>query len=128
MHGQIMVATSIIGGMPVLQGLGVMLTLRRLRIWRGNPPVLSRRISIVHWWIPLLANVLIALFMLWALPSAFGFNLHGFLRSAPDWGSLAVFSGVFALGWGIIRSKWVASALRRGSACLKERDVASVEG
>lgn len=89
--------------------VGTFLLLGRWR--RGNMPARTRRIWVVKWWLPLVGHLLIAFLMLWLLPQAVGVGPRGIIASAPDWGSLGVGTGIFALVWGMTRSVIVGRRL-----------------
>ncbi len=65
-----------------------------------------------HLALPTVACVGIATGLLVVLPRIFDMTLTGLFLFVPDAGSLAVASGAFAIGWGLVRTYLLASAFR----------------
>ncbi|HLG71883.1 MAG TPA: serine hydrolase domain-containing protein [Chloroflexota bacterium] len=97
---------------PLLQLLGIAMTIRRLRHWRQNPhsrPTASRKWAL-HVGLPLAPNAMLAGCAGWLATS----DLRGFLfLFGPDFSWTAVISGGFAGVWLLIRTGLVLWALRR---------------
>jgi len=96
---------------PILQVIGVALTLRRLGRWRADPA--SRpsgsRLWGQHILLPLVPNLLAALMLVPMLS-----KLRGFMKLfAPDYSWIAMVCGSFALVWSLLRTGLVLRALRK---------------
>ena len=62
--------------------------------------------------LPLIWNAAIAYVLLMTLPKAFGVDISTMILLQPDVSWVAVISGVFAIGWGIISTGIGISMLR----------------
>ena len=99
---------------PVLQILGVFLTLRGVRRWRREPnrrpgPV---RTAIFHILIPILLNLIVVIL---ALTLLFSFPLGFLLLYIPDLAWLFLICGGFALVWIFMRTALILFTLRKPS-------------
>jgi CubicO group peptidase (beta-lactamase class C family) len=98
--------------LPFVQGISLWRELRLLRKWHvGTPPPGTLRDWVRYWGLPLLAYAIVAGVTLWLLPSTFDLTLWRLMVFVPDYGTLAIFSGVFALVWGMFRSVLVGRLL-----------------
>jgi hypothetical protein len=99
---------------PVLQGAGVLATLRRLCRWRLEPerrPSGGRMLR-RHILLPLVPNLLVAASLIPMLGKR-----RGYLRLyMPDFAWIARVCGSFALVWSLLRTGLVLQALRRTAA------------
>jgi CubicO group peptidase (beta-lactamase class C family) len=99
---------------PALQIAGVVATLRLLRRWRLDP---ERRPSGGRAWglhilLPLIPNLLVAASLIPMLGKR-----RGYLRLyMPDFASIAMVCGSFALVWSFLRTELVFGALRKASS------------
>jgi len=98
---------------PLLHFLAVVMTLRRVRSWRGGAP-LSPQTQIARYVaLPLIWNAAIAYVLLVTLPKAFEVDISTMLLIQPDVSWVAVASGVFAIVWGLLRTGIVVSTIRQ---------------
>ncbi len=96
---------------PLLQVVGVVLTLRSLRRWRQDP--LSQPEGVRKWGLhvalPLVLNGLVMLLLIPLLGP-----MRGFWRLfMPDYSTVAMVSGGIAGAWGIVRTGLVLRALQK---------------
>jgi CubicO group peptidase (beta-lactamase class C family) len=103
MHGMALI--------PLMQAVGVLLTLKRLRNWRTDP---SSRPSRGHMWrqhilLPLVPNLLLSLTLVPMLS-----KMRGWMGLfMPDFSWIAYINGSFAAIWTFLRTGLVIRALRR---------------
>lgn len=89
---------------PILHIFAVLATTRRIRSWRKSAQF-SRQVQIARYIaLPLVWNVIIAYVLLVILPSTFGANIPTMILFQPDVGWVAVFSGIFAIVWGLLQT------------------------
>jgi CubicO group peptidase (beta-lactamase class C family) len=108
-----LIVHSVVVGIVVLQIIGMTWSVVLLRRWRDQP---QRRPSgwLGKGWhiaLPLVLNLLWALFILVGLPRIFA-PLPALTLGIPDLGYMLVASGLAALGWGILRTALAYFALR----------------
>ncbi len=90
-------------------------TLRRF-VRRARGGAVTGWLSMLrHIVLPLALYLLLALTFLLGVPTLFGWSWALLLLTLPDVGTVALVSGVLALGWAIIRSGVALAALRRRS-------------
>jgi CubicO group peptidase (beta-lactamase class C family) len=99
---------------PLLHFISVVMTLRRVRSWRGGAP-LSPQTQIARYVaLPLIWNAAIAYVLLVTLPKAFEVDISTMILLQPDVSWVAVISGVFAIVWGLVRTGIVVAGLNKG--------------
>ncbi len=99
---------------PILQIVGVILTLRHVRRWRQNPdgrPSGMRKWGL-HFLLPLIPNFVLSALPLTLLASG-GSTTRFMLLFVPDLAWISLICGGFAFFWMFLRSGLVLSALRR---------------
>jgi CubicO group peptidase (beta-lactamase class C family) len=97
---------------PLLQIVGVVITLRRLRCWRQNQALHPScgRVCGQHILLPLIPNLSLAAILAYLRYS----GLLRFMRLyMPDLSWIAMISGSFALAWSFLRTVLVLRALRK---------------
>lgn len=106
---------------PFLQCLGLLMTLKRLRKWRSSaPPAFTRFRWMVHWVLPLLGHVFVAVFVFLILPSGMDATLGIVYVFAPDLALQIICIGGFALVWGTVRTFLVGKVLLREHPTLTQ--------
>ena len=98
---------------PILHLMGILATIRGIRIMRRNAQIPSRTQNTLHIALPLIWNAIIAYMLLVTLPGAFGSTMPVILLFQPDVGWVAMISGTVAIVWGLLRTGIMISALRR---------------
>jgi hypothetical protein len=100
---------------PLLQIVGVVVTLRRLRHWRRNPQCRPTRGRM--WWLhillPLVPNLFLAVIPVYLLVSGL---IRFTLLFAPDFSWIALICGGFAGIWSFLRTGLVLRTLRKTRA------------
>jgi CubicO group peptidase (beta-lactamase class C family) len=98
---------------PLLHIIVILVTLRRIRVWRNSMRLPTQMQVALDIALPLIWNAAIAYVLLVTLPSAFGARMSVILLFQPDVGWVALISGVFAVVWGLLRTSIVISTLRQ---------------
>ena len=98
---------------PLLHIIAVLATPRRIRFWQRSTQLPTQMQVARYIALPLIWNAAIAYILLVILPSAFGAKMSVILLFQPDFGWVAVISGVFAVVWGLLRTGIVISTLRQ---------------
>jgi CubicO group peptidase (beta-lactamase class C family) len=109
----------VILGITVLMVIGMIRSIVVLRRWRTQPGRRphGRRGIIWHVVVPLVLHLGLALLFLVGLPQLlFQSSLPPFFLWLPDFGYTLLVSGVFALGWGILRTVLAVLVLRKPGA------------
>lgn len=101
---------------PLLQIIGVVVTLRQLRRWRLDPERRPRggRKWGLHILLPLIPNLLVALTLIPILGKTRGY----LMLYMPDYSWIAIICGSFAGIWSILRTGLVLRALKKSSSFL----------
>jgi hypothetical protein len=98
---------------PFLHIIGLLATLRRIRLWQSNPQRSTRMQVARYIALPLLWNAAIAYILLVILPKVFEANISTVILFQPDVGWVAAVSGIFAIVWGVLRTGFVISTFRQ---------------
>jgi CubicO group peptidase (beta-lactamase class C family) len=98
---------------PLLHFLSVVMTLRRVRSWRSDSPLLPQTQIARYIALPLIWNAAIAYVLLVALPKVFEVDISTMILLQPDVSWVAVISGIFAIVWGVISTSINISMLRQ---------------
>src|SRR5688572_21143962 len=96
---------------PLLHLIAVLATFRRIRYWRTSAQHPTQTQMVLFIALPLIWNAIIAYILLILLPSAFDANLGTLVLFQPDVGWIAIMSGIFAIGWGLLRTGIVIARL-----------------
>jgi CubicO group peptidase (beta-lactamase class C family) len=99
----------------VVQGTGMLRSLKALRRWRSQPETRPHG-KMWHIFLPLVWNLLWVVLVLVGLPKVFGTSLSVLVTGMPDIGSTLVASGLIALVWGPLRTVLAFLALRTVNA------------
>jgi len=107
----------IILGIAILQVVGIIRSVGKLRHWRAQPARRPHgwRAFVWHVALPLLLNLIPALLFLVGAPQLFG-PLPLLIYVSPDLGYIMLVSGVAALGWSVLRTGLAYFVLRRHGA------------
>lgn len=97
---------------PFLHIISVVTTLCRVRSWRRGAPLSPQKQIARYVALPLIWNAALAYVLLVTLPKAFEVDISTMILLQPDVSWVAVVSGVFAIGWGIISTGVGISMLR----------------
>jgi CubicO group peptidase (beta-lactamase class C family) len=98
----------------VVQATGIFRSVRGLRRWHTQPEArpCGKRNLAWHILLPLVLNVLWAIWVLVGLPMVFGTSLSVLVTGMPDIGSTLVASALIALVWGVLRTALAFFAVR----------------
>ena len=105
---------------PLLHLIAVLTTFRRIRFWRRSTQLPTQMQIARYIALPLIWNTAIAYILLVTLPGVFGAKMSVILLFQPDVGWVAIISGFFAVGWGLLRTGIVISTLRQSFARQKK--------
>jgi CubicO group peptidase (beta-lactamase class C family) len=109
----------VIGGLAILLGIALIWSIMRVRRYARRTPSNASVgwLSILrHIVAPQLLFLLMALVFLLGVPTLLRYPWPALLLLVPDLGTVALVSGVAALGWAVIRTVLMYPLLRRGTA------------